>query len=79
MPQILRCVQNLSKVLDSLHQNLHFHLGLSWENLYVDSERQIQLLGFGMGAGFTDQARAWLPPEIHIGYLAVLVERTLCA
>lgn len=68
IPQVLQCIQQLSQVLSTLHQNLHFHLGLSWQNLYVDSDNQLQLLGFGMGARFTDQAREWLPPEINIGY-----------
>jgi hypothetical protein len=68
VPEVLRCIQQISCSLSALHQNLHFHLGLSWENLYVDSKGHFKMLGFGMGARFTNHPQAWLPPEIHIGY-----------
>ena len=57
VPEVLKCVQQLSRSLFALHQNLHFHLGISWENLYVDSNGQFTLLGFGMGSRLTSQSR----------------------
>ena len=68
VPQILKCIQDVSKILQQLHQNLHFHLGLSWDNLFVDSKGKFKLLDFGIGSRITKQAHSWLPPESHLGY-----------